>query len=68
MTEKTLEQIDEEMERLAAEREQVLAETRKEVLEDVRQKVRKYRITKTELRGALPVLRKTKSKDDSTKK
>ncbi|WP_159309889.1 hypothetical protein [Spiribacter roseus] len=68
MAEKTLEQIDEEMERLAAERQQVLDETRKEVLEDVRQKVRKYRITKTELRGALPVLRKTKPKDDSTKK
>ena len=68
MAEKTLEQIDEELERLKSEREQVLAETRKEVVEDVKQKIRKYRITKTELRGALPVLRKTKPKDDSTKK
>ena len=68
MAEKTLEQIDEELERLKADREQVLAETRKEVVEDVKQKIRKYRITKTELRGALPVLRKTKPKDNSTKK
>ena len=68
MAEKTLEQIDEELERLKSEREQVLAETRKEVVEDVKQKIRKYRITKTELRGALPVLRKTKPKDDNTKK
>ena len=68
MTEKTLEQIDEELERLKAERQQVLDETRKEVVEDVKQKIRKYKITKTELRGALPVLRKTKPKDNSTKK
>jgi len=68
VTEKTLEQIDEELERLKAERQQVLDETRKEVVEDVKQKIRKYKITKTELRGALPVLRKTKPKDNSTKK
>ncbi|PZA00363.1 hypothetical protein A6K26_002840 [Gammaproteobacteria bacterium 2W06] len=68
MAEKTLEQIDEELERLKAERQQVLDETRKEVVEDVKQKIRKYTITKTELRGALPVLRKTKPKDNSTKK
>lgn len=68
MAEKTLEQIDEELERLKAERQQVLDETRKEVVEDVKQKIRKYKITKTELRGALPVLRKTKPKDNSTKK
>lgn len=68
MTDKTLEQIDEELERLKAERQQVLDETRKEVVEDVKQKIRKYKITKTELRGALPVLRKTKPKDNSTKK
>ena len=68
MTDKTLEQIDEELERLKAERQQVLNETRKEVVEDVKQKIRKYKITKTELRGALPVLRKTKPKNDSAKK
>jgi t-SNARE complex subunit (syntaxin) len=68
VTDKTLEQIDEELERLKAERQQVLDETRKEVVEDVKQKIRKYKITKTELRGALPVLRKTKPKDNSTKK
>jgi t-SNARE complex subunit (syntaxin) len=68
VAEKTLEQIDEEMERLAAERQQVLDETRKEVVEDVKQKIRKYKITKTELRGALPVMRRTKPKKDSTKK
>jgi t-SNARE complex subunit (syntaxin) len=68
VAEKTLEQIDEELERLKAERQQVLDETRKEVVEDVKQKIRKYKITKTELRGALPVLRKTKPKDNSTKK
>ena len=68
MAEKTLEQIDEELERLKAERQQVLDETRKEVVEDVKQKIRKYTITKTELRGALPVLRKTKPKDNTTKK
>lgn len=68
MAEKTLEQIDEELEQLKAERQQVLDETRKEVIEDVKQKIRKYKITKTELRGALPVLRKTKPKDNTTKK
>jgi len=68
VAEKTLEQIDEELERLKAERQQVLDETRKEVVEDVKQKIRKYTITKTELRGALPVLRKTKPKDNTTKK
>lgn len=68
MTDKTLEQIDEELERLNAERQEVLDKTRKAVLEDVKQKIRKYKITKTELRGALPVLRKTKPKDGNTKK
>lgn len=68
MAGKTLEQIDEELERLKAERQQVLDETRKEVVEDVKQKIRKYKITKTELRSALPVMRRTKPKDNSTKK
>jgi hypothetical protein len=64
---KTVEQIDAELERLQQERKQVLDATRNEVLEDVKQKIRQYRITKTELRGALPQLRRTKRKNPPKK-
>jgi ElaB/YqjD/DUF883 family membrane-anchored ribosome-binding protein len=68
MSEKSVEQIDAELEQLKKQREEVLAETRNAVLEDVKQKIRQYRITKTELRGALPQLRRTKRKGTPPKK
>ena len=72
VTEKrTVEEIDAEIKALQNERDSQYKQERRDALEDVRAKVKKYYITKTELRNALYAPRKssttTKSKKSSGK-
>ena len=68
MTERTLEQIDAEMEALAKEREDKLAAEREEDLKLVKEKIKKHKFTKTHLRSVLPTRRKSKSSNETPKK
>lgn len=68
VTDKTLEQIEAELKVLEELKLQKINEEREAVLEDVKKKIKMYRITKTELRGVIPVLRKTKPKGQTAKK
>ena len=68
MTERTLEQIEAEMEALAKEREDKLAAEREKDLELVKEKIKKHKFTKTQLRSVLPTRRKSKSSSSTPKK
>ena len=62
MTQMTLEQIRAEQERLRKMEEELIAKTRDEDFETVKALIKKHGFTKTQLRGVLPVLRKSKPK------
>ena len=68
MTERTLEQIEAEMEALAKEREDKLAAEREKDLELVKEKIKKHKFTKTQLRSVLPNRRKPKNGGGKPKK
>jgi hypothetical protein len=67
VVDKTLEQIDEELMRLEAERQQVIDKTREDAVKDVKEKIRRYKITNTELRGVLPKSRRKRRGSGSDK-
>ena len=68
MTDKTLEQIDEEMKALEKQREEKLAEKRNADFEDVKAKIKLHGFTKTSLRSAFPTKRKSSASKSTAEK
>ena len=62
MTKMTLEEIHAEQKRLQEMEKELLAKTRQEDFETVKKLIKLHKFSKTELRGVLPVLRKSKPK------
>lgn len=60
-----LTEIDAEIERLTAERAEEMKKTRVEVLADVKEKIKTYRLTPTELKSVLKPLRVRKAKEEA---
>lgn len=60
-----LAEIDAEIERLTAERAEELKKNRAEVLADVKEKIKAYRLTPTELKSVLKPLRVRKAKEEA---
>jgi len=68
VTERTLEQIEAEMQALKKEHEEMLEKTKEEDFKLVKEKIKLHGFTRTSLRSAFPTKRKSKRKSSAPKK